>query len=363
MTRISNSRWAMSRRPLGLAATALTLLAAGPARAEIHFLDHRGQEIVLDQAPKRIVSMFASGPLVYYAVEGTGEHVVGVNKKAQDMYEHSIYAEMMPQYLKLNFDVAGEGFAPNVEAILALKPDAVLQWTFDPKIIEPLERVNLRVIGWDCCTKQQRRDYLMLAGYMSGRVDRAQKILAQQDTSENALRDLFAKNADKPASILVVDQIKESIRVIANSSQDYSLSGTVNLAADKSGEWWRTIDAEQLLVWNPALIVIPAYATDLTPADIYNNPMFAKIDAVKNKRVYKFPQFNRSPDAAEIYLSDDWLARVAHPALFQNPKAFRDTIKDSYKLIYQKDLTDLQIQEILELDQNKGSTGYSDIFG
>jgi len=38
--------------------------------------------------------------------------------------------------------------------------------------------------------------------------------------------------------------------------------------------------------------------------------MFASIDAVKNKRVYKFPQFDRSPDAAEIYLNDDWLARV-----------------------------------------------------
>ena len=350
---------------LGAVATTLTLSAiAAPAGADMHFLDHRGQEIVLEQAPKRIVSMFASGPLVYYAVEGSGEHVVGVNKKAQDMYEHSIYAEMIPQYLKLNFDVAGEGFAPNVEAILALKPDAVLQWTFDPKIIEPLERVNLRVIGWDCCTKQQRRDYLMLAGYMSGRVDRAQKILAQQDATENALRDLFAKaKLDKPTSILVLDQVKESIRVIANSSQDYALSGTVNLAADTSGEWWRTIDAEQLLVWNPALIVIPAYATDLSPADIYSNPMFAKIDAVKNKRVYKFPQFNRSPDAAEIYLSDDWLARIAHPDLFKDPKAFRGTVKDSYKMIYQQDLTDAQIRTILELDQNNGSAGYADIFG
>jgi hypothetical protein len=67
-------------------ATMLTLLAiTAPAPAGIHFLDHRGQEIVLEQASKRIVSMFTSGPLVYYAVEGSGDHVVGVNKKAQDM--------------------------------------------------------------------------------------------------------------------------------------------------------------------------------------------------------------------------------------------------------------------------------------
>ena len=347
-----------------LTGTMAALMAmAGAAQAEVQFLDHRGKVIDLKEPPKRIVSMFASGPLVHYAVEGTGEHIVGVNVKAKAMYEGSIYAEMMPEYLKLNFDVAGEGFAPNVEAILALKPDVVLQWTFDPKIIEPLERVNLTVIGWDCCTNAQRRDYLMLAGYTSGHIDRAQTLLAKQDASDKALRDLFAKAKAEQTSMLVIDQVKESIQVIANSSQDYALSGTKNLAADNSDEWWRTIDAEQLLVWNPAVIVIPAYATDLKPADIYNNPMFAGVDAVKNKRVYKFPQFNRSPDAAEIYLSDDWLARVAHPDLFKDPKAFRTTIKDSYKLIYLKDLTEDQVKSILELEQNKDSTGYNSILG
>ena len=173
------------------------------------FLDHRGKTITLKEPPKRIVSMFASGPLVHAAVEGTTEHFVGVNVKGKKTYSNSIYAELMPELLKLNFDVAGEGFAPNVEAILALKPDAVLQWTFDPKIIEPLERVNLTVIGWDCCTKEQRRDYLRLAGYTANRIDRAQTILALQDKSENALRDLFAKaKLAKPTGMLVIDREK-----------------------------------------------------------------------------------------------------------------------------------------------------------
>jgi iron complex transport system substrate-binding protein len=91
--------------------------------------------------------------------------------------------------------------------------------------------------------------------------------------------------------------------------------------------------------------------------------VLANLDAVKNKRVYKFPQFNRSPDSAEIYLSDDWLARIANPARFANPKEFRATVKQSYKLIYRQDLTDEQIRSILELDENRDSAGYADIFG
>jgi iron complex transport system substrate-binding protein len=334
------------------------------ARADMTFLDHRGKIITLTQPPQRIVSMFASGPLVHAAVEGNDTDFVGIHVKGKKLYSQSIYAELLPDLLKANFDVAGEGFAPNVEAILALKPDAVLQWIFDPKIIEPLERVNLTVIGWDCCTKEQRRDYLRLAGYTSNHIDRAQAILNLQDKAEAALKDRIAKaKLAKPTGILVVDQVKEGIRVIANGSQDYALSGAANLAADASGEWWRTIDAEQMLVWNPEIIVIPSYATDLKPADLYANPMFAGLDAVKNKRVYKFPQFNRSPDAAEIYLSDDWLARVAHPELFPDAKAFPATVKASYRQIYGKDLTDDQLRRIFELEQNAQSRGYSDIFG
>ena len=345
------------------AAALLTTTQAG-AQAEVRFLDHRGKAIVLESPPQKIVSMFASGPLVYYAVDGKSDRIAGVNIKGVKMYRDSIYAELIPEFLKLNTNVAGEGFAPNVEAILELKPDVVFQWIFDPKIIEPMERVGLEVIGFDCCTNQHRRDYLMLSGYTSGRIDRAQEILKAQDASNEALRKLFAdlKPADV-VSMLVVDEIKESFRVVANSSQDYSLSGARNLAADDTGEWWRTVDAEQLLVWNPSLIVIPAYATELTPADFYGNPVLANLDAVKNKRVYKFPQFNRSPDSAEIYLSDDWLARIANPARSPNPKEFRATVKQGYKLIYQQDLTDDQIRSILELDENRDSAGYVDIFG
>ena len=145
------------------AAIAAALVVAVPAaRAEVTFLDHRNKEIVLETPPEKIVSMFASGPIVYYAVEGNANHIAGVHQKAKKMYETSIYGELIPEFLKLKSNVAGDGFMPNVEAILELNPDVVLQWTFDPKIIEPLERVGLKVVGWDCCTNQHRRDYLHL---------------------------------------------------------------------------------------------------------------------------------------------------------------------------------------------------------
>ena len=42
---------------------------------------------------------------------------------------------------KIDTSAAQDGFVPNVEAILAQKPDAVIQWTHDEKIIPTFKRI------------------------------------------------------------------------------------------------------------------------------------------------------------------------------------------------------------------------------
>src|SRR6185503_14294066 len=115
--------------------------------------------------------------------------IAGVTDHAYKTYTTGIHGQLLPELLERLVPAAGEGFVPNVEAILERNPDLVLQWTHDPKIIEPLERVGLKVVGWGCCTEAQRRDYLWFSGYISGRIDRAQTLLKIQDDSNAALRE------------------------------------------------------------------------------------------------------------------------------------------------------------------------------
>lgn len=346
-------------------ALSVTLPAAamltGIALAQSSFRDHRGTKIDFQTPPERVVTIVRSAPIVYAAVDGTTEHIVGQNWDSLDRYfESGIYAELLPALAKVDATAAREGFAPNVEAILRLKPDAVIQWIFDPEIIEPLERVGLKVVGWDCCTKQHRLDYLTISGYMSGRNDRAQMLVGLQAESDDALRALWQ---DTPESdfvrMLVVDQLGDQIRVVANGSDDYGLSGVNNLAADSSGEWWRTIDAEQFLVWNPDLIVIPFYA-DLEPGDFYANPLLESVSAIRNRRVYKIPEFTSTPDAPEIYLAAVWLARLAHGEMVAPD--FRSQLVTAYEAAYGQTLTEAQIDRVLAMEANAGSEGYTRLF-
>ncbi|MBJ3778417.1 ABC transporter substrate-binding protein [Acuticoccus mangrovi] len=336
------------------------VLTAETAAAQVEFKDHRGKEIVLDAPPQKVVTIVRSGPILYRAVDGSADHIAAVNQSFfKRDYVAGLYGELLPELGTLTPTAAIEGFVPNIEAILEIAPDAVIQWASEGA--EPLERVGLNVIIWDCCTAEQRRDYVTLTGHLTGKEAHAKAILDLQDASAATMRETFAAmpDADK-VSALYIDQFGDQIRIIANGSLDLSLSGVTNPAADDTGQWWQTIDLEQLFAWNPDMILIPPYAHDLTPASFYGNALLADLDAVKNRRVYKIPAFAGSPDAPEIFLSSPWLAAVAHGA--DTVPQLRGEIHDAYAAIYGIDLGAAQMDSVLYMDQNAASDGYSAIF-
>jgi iron complex transport system substrate-binding protein len=339
--------------------------AASPAAAQATFTDHRGREITLEAPPQRLVVITRAAPIVYYAVDRTTEHLAGINPTSLNTFRDGFYATLIPELMRLNATAAREGFAPNVEAILQTNPDLVVQWTHTSALIEPLERVGLRVVGWACCTEAQRRDYLTISGAIAGQPERARRILAMQDEAAERLRARFARLPEgNVVRLLEVDQLRDQIRVVANASRDHALAGTRNLAADGTREWWRTIDAEQFLAWNPDLIIIPPWGgTDLTPAAFRNHPVLRNVSAVRSGRVYRMPKFTGTPDAPEVHLVLTWIAIVAHRDAALDGAPFRERIKATYRDIYGREPTDAQVDQILELEINGASAQYRELFG
>lgn len=75
------------------------------------------------------------------------------------------------------------------------------------------------------------------------------------------------------------------------------------------------ISLEQVLAWDPEIIVIDMG----TPEDLYENPQWAGVTAIKQRQVYRQPcgvfVWNR-PSAESAVLFTLWLAKIAHPDLF-----------------------------------------------
>ena len=66
------------------------------------------------------------------------------------------------------------------------------------------------------------------------------------------------------------------------------------------------ITAETLLAWDPDIIVMNHYDVKQKPSDIYDNPVFSSLKAVKNHRIFKKPLLD--PNSHEAPLIWQWMA-------------------------------------------------------
>ena len=117
------------------------------------------------------------------------------------------------------------------------------------------------------------------------------------------------------------------------------------------------VSREELLAWDPEVVFIGNFSP-ATPEDMYGDPFFAEMSAVKNKRVYKIPNggFAWDPPSNEPNLMWQWAAKLLHPATADFD--LRRAMKDSYSFLYDHELTDEQIDRVLAVDANSGSANY-----
>ena len=91
------------------------------------------------------------------------------------------------------------------------------------------------------------------------------------------------------------------------------LGGGENVAAELEDTYWADVSYEQLLAWNPEVIIMAsdaAYSKDELLAD----PQLQQLDAVKNGRVYAMPSAFESWDSPvpSALVGSRWVASVLH---------------------------------------------------
>lgn len=113
------------------------------------------------------------------------------------------------------------------------------------------------------------------------------------------------------------------------------------------------VSLEQVLKWNPQFIIRNSTYTAADPTKsvtaLLNNPDWAGIDAVKNKKVYQTPGLpnnwiDRGPSVNRV-LGVKWLANLFYPDYVKID--IRSEAKKYFNLFYNIDLTDQQLDYIL----------------
>jgi iron complex transport system substrate-binding protein len=244
----------------------------------------------------------------------------------------------------------------NIEELLLSDPQLVIAGNLDGSIVEKKTRIP---VAYTESTMAQGilRDEIRFYARIFQKEARGEKYIAYLDKTEDFIR-LRTKgiprekrkkvfNGYGPAHLVTLggDTFMHE-RIVAAGCIDGAKE--INTSGVKEGlhSGLAEMSMERVLGWNPDILVIDSGK----PTDLYNDPKWRNVKAVKNRRVFKQPIgvfiFDR-PTAEAAVLYPLWLAKNAYPHLFGDLDMMKE-VKRFYLEIMDFRLSDQQARAILD---------------
>ena len=306
------------------------LLAAGAAFAEAGFpvtvTDAAGREVVIAEKPETLVSGYYISTSVLIAL-GLQDELVGIEAKAKS---RPIYALAAPELLEL--PTVGTAKEFDMETCLSLEPDLVVLPLKLNDAAATLEELGVNALLVNPEDMSLLKDTVTLLSAATGMDGSA--LLGFYDEKEAFLTDLLA-DAERPSVYLAgnISYLSTAGEAMYQNTL-IDLGGGANVAAEIADNYWTEISYEQLLAWNPEVIVIAAEA-EYTRDDLMGDAQLQDVDAVTNGRVYALPDSIEAWDSPVpgALLGSLWMANALHEDLY-TWEQFASDAADFYHTFY-----------------------------
>lgn len=292
-------------------------------------VDQSGRSVVLPHKVQRIIPLGGAARFVVYLQ--AFDLVVGVEAMesrkpptAGRPYNLAIrkQAEQLP--------VVGEGRQKplNLEAIIALRPDLIITAEADCAQADQLSRttgVPVLVInygGMGVLQQDKALQALELMGMALGRQERAKQLI-QFFTDQQRELARRTKTVSRQPSLYVGAVSQRGHHGITSTDADYyplDVLRTPHLAQQTGKHGHLHINREQLLLWNPAVIVLDGSGIPLVREDYLSNSVYYQhLAAVRTNRVYRVMPYNNYHTNLELALANSWyIGKILYPQRFRD---------------------------------------------
>ena len=339
------------RLRIGCAVFILGLLSVGAASAQMRTIkDAAGRQVEISADIKRIVPAGPPASIALYMV--APEALAGWVRRPtakEKTYLAEPYASL-PELGRLT----GRGNTANLESILTLKPDLILD----------VGSVDATYASLADRTQQQTGiPYLLIDGSFAKTADTLRqlgRVTGQQVRAEDLARYAEAtiqEVSDRIAKVPVAQRPRVYYGRGANGLET-GLGGSINLevlgfvgaenvAAAAGSGTLATVSVEQVLAWNPDVILTldPTFAKA-----VLSDSSWSSVKAVRERRIYRAPTLPfgwfDAPPGINRLIGVRWLAKVLYPNLF--PEDLRGVTRDFYQRFYHVALSDEQLNELLD---------------
>ncbi len=349
--------------PAGTAQSGAATPGSAPGSAGIQVTDQRGTVLNFERPVTRVVTIPMPAASLLVAVDQGASHLAGMHNASWVAMRDGIMGTMYPEALNIPHDIATTDFTPNVESIRALNPDVVVQWS-DAQLTAPLEQAGMKVLGITNSGTQQDVDtWTALFATMLGQPDRAVQMKARSDQHQKSIEAEAASRATGGPGIIYFNRFSGGLKVAGNGSYNdfyIKLVGGHNPATGPQGLQGKGmvgVDVEQVLAWDPEVILLGNF-DEAMPGDLYGNPVWQSVSAVRSKRVYKVPLggYRWDPPSQESPLMWRWLSDISFPS--GNRSALRDETSDYFDFLYRHRPSTPEMDKVLWTEVNGASANY-----
>ncbi len=278
---------------------------------QILVTDKLGRKITVSVPVKRAI--IAITPELIPALN-LWNQVVGVSDWAERYC--GVYRAFVLGGLKKKKPTVGTGISLNIERILKLKPDIVITWSYNTKVIKFLENEGIKVIAIWPDTLSELYQVIRLYGKLFGKEKRAEEVINEMNKMFNFIKSRVSTvpSYKKKKILHLEDKPTTVLGRIGVTNDIIKIIGGINVAENINARYAR-VSIERIIKWNPDVIFIWGYA-GYNESWLYNNSQWRFVKAVKNHQVYKLPHWS------------SWSPRLAIIALYMAMKVYPEQFKD-----------------------------------
>ena len=324
---------------------------AADAAGEREITDMAGRTVVV---PDEIETVFSSSTVTaIFMYTLAPDKLLGWNYELNEL-EKSIILE---EYHDLpNF---GMGDSINYEAVIAADPTiAVNVGTINDKMISDCDKLSkslgVPVVAVDGDLSASAEAYRFM-GELLGEEEQAEKLASY---AEKTFADIEKMEVPEDKKVRIYygngEDSLETAPVGSAHGQIIDMVNAVNVADLEMGEGSRVqISAEQLLAWDPDVIVVNGEPkADMSGASaaeaILANPDYASLKAVQDQQVYGTPNAPFSwmdrPMGPNRIVGIRWLSGLIYPEYLNYN--VDEEVKEFFDLFYHVQLTDEKLENI-----------------
>jgi iron complex transport system substrate-binding protein len=283
--------------------------SAVPATGSITLADGLNRTVTLAGPAQRVVSLAPANTEILFSI-GAGAQVVGRDETSDYPAE------------ALAFPTIGGYSGFNLEAIVALHPDLVLAGGINtPELVASLEQLGLTVYFLpNPTTLEEMYTNLETVARLTGHESETAALVKSFKVRVAAVDEKILPLSYGPTVYYELDATEPTKPFTAGPGSFVDLliarAGGINIGAELKGQWAQ-ISLEQLVVANPAIIILGDAAYGETPEKVAQRPGWGTLTAIQTGQVFPIDDNLVSRPGPRLVDGLEAMAKLLHPGVFK----------------------------------------------